>query len=209
MKTLQQLCIQHHSDKHNHHDYARHYDFHFRGLRGSSVSVLELGIGGYEFPDRGGSGLRVWSDYFQRGKIYGLDFYDKSGITLPPRTKIYQGSQDDGDFLLKVMSEIGRPDIIIDDASHMNSKTIQSFKHLFPWLRPGGIYVIEDIESSWWEDHGFDGDKNFKNMHSKTTVNFCRALVNEVNAKHIPDNLNPVPIDSIHFYQNMVVIIKK
>ena len=158
MKTIQQLATLHKSDKHNHHDYVRHYDFHFKNIRLKKNIILELGIGGYEYKDRGGSGLRLWSDYFQNSKIFGLDMYDKSGIKLPARTKIFQGSQADGDFLTEIMNEVGIPDVIIDDASHMNSLTIQSFRHLFPWLRPGGIYVIEDIESSWWNEHGFDGD---------------------------------------------------
>lgn len=208
MKTLQQLCIQHKTDKHGHHDYARHYDKHFKGIRLKKNVIIELGIGGYEFPDRGGAGLRVWNDYFHNSKIYGIDLYDKSGLNLPARTKIFRGSQADGDFLTKVLSETGIPDVIIDDASHVNSLTIQSFKHLFPWMRPGGIYVIEDVETSWWEK-GWDGKQNPYDYDAPTSINFCRWLTNNVNAKHVPDFKDTYGIDSIHFYQNMVLIIKK
>jgi len=208
---LETLAKKFHSDKGmSHHGYTKHYEKHFIEFKYKPIKLLELGIGGYEFNHRGGSGLQMWANYFENGKIYGCDIHDKSGITLPPRTKIYQGSQNDGDFLLRMMDEIGTPDIIIDDASHINKLTIESFKHLFPWLKSGGIYVIEDIESSWWNDHGFDGEPNFLNMQAPTSINFCRELLNCVNVKHLPGLVNPVyEIDSMHFYQNMVVIIKK
>lgn len=107
------------------------------------------------------------------------------------------------------MVKIGEPHIIIDDASHMNQLTIQSFKHLFPWLKSGGYYVIEDIESSWWDEHGFDGNTDFCNFSAATTINFMRMLLNEVNAKHVPGFQSKYQIDEISFYQNIVFIKKK
>lgn len=210
MNKLAKLAIKHGSDKHGHHDYARHYEKHFAHLENEPIVLLELGVGGYEFPERGGAGLRMWSDYFTKGKIYGIDWYDKSRVILPPRTKIFQGSQNDGDFLTRVLQESGNPDIIIDDASHVNTITIESFLHLFPWLKSGGLYVIEDIESSWWEDHGFDGCADYTNMMAKTTVNFARILINNVNAKHsgAPKEEN-YGIESMHFYENLIIIVKK
>lgn len=35
-------------------------------------------------------------------------------------------------------------DVVIDDASHCYEPTVASFEALFPRLRPGGVYVIED-----------------------------------------------------------------
>lgn len=208
---LDKLAIKHESDKSSkHHDYCKHYQKHFEHFRDKAVILLELGVGGYEFPERGGSGLRMWSEFFSMGRIYGIDLYDKSKVRVPVRTKIFQGSQADGDFLQKVMEDIGCPDIIIDDASHMNELTIQSFKHLFPWLSKGGIYVIEDIESSWWNNHGFDGQPEVDDFTHPSSINFCRGLLNIVNAKHNGVKINPsYDIESIHFYCNMVVIIKK
>lgn len=206
---LDRLFIKYGTDKSSkHHNYSPHYESHFKELKSKKMKMLILGVGGYEFPDRGGGDLKAFSDYFPNSKIYGLDMYDKSGIKLPARTKIFQGSQADGDFLTEIMKDVGILDVIIDDASHMNSLTIQSFRHLFPWLRSGGIYVMEDVESSWWEKN-WDGKSDFKDFNSETSINFCRWLTNNVNAKHVPDFKDNYGIDSIHFYENMVVIIKK
>lgn len=47
-------------------------------------------------------------------------------------------------------------DLVIDDASHLLEETRVSFNLLFPRLRPGGIYVVED----WpWAHHGEDGSE--------------------------------------------------
>jgi len=40
-------------------------------------------------------------------------------------------------------------DLVIDDASHLLEETRSSFETLFPLLRPGGVFVIED----WNSDH--------------------------------------------------------
>lgn len=208
MTQLEQLAKQYHSDKFGHHDYCRHYQHHLQPFQYDPITLIELGVGGYEFPDRGGSGLRMWNDFFIKGKIVGVDFYDKSGLQLPSRVQLFKGSQADGDFLMQLMCKIGEPTVIIDDASHMNQLTIQSFKHLFPWLKSGGYYIIEDIESSWWNEHGFDGDPDYCNLSAATTINFTRMLLNEVNAKHVPGFEKKYGIESMHFYQNIVFIKK-
>ena len=210
-KTLDQLFIQHGTDKSSkHHNYSPNYEKHLEHLRYEPVKMLIIGVGGYEYPDRGGGDIKAFSEYFPhaKAKIYALDLYDKSGLKFNDRVKIFKGSQDDGDCLTKVMIDLGEPDVIIDDGSHMNGLTIQSFKHLFPWVKPGGTYVIEDIESSWWNEHGFDGEPNPTNLEARTTINFCRMLLNQVNVKHIKGLNNNFPIDSMHFYNNMVVIKK-
>ncbi|HDM77296.1 MAG TPA: hypothetical protein ENG51_12645 [Deltaproteobacteria bacterium] len=44
-------------------------------------------------------------------------------------------------------------DIIIDDASHIGELTKIAFWHLFDnHLKPGGLYVIEDWGTGYWDD---------------------------------------------------------
>jgi demethylmacrocin O-methyltransferase len=49
-------------------------------------------------------------------------------------------------------------DIILDDGSHINDDVIQSFKIMFPKIRKGGVYIAEDLQTSYWSNHyGYRG----------------------------------------------------
>lgn len=60
--------------------------------------------------------------------IYGIDQADRAGVAQAVDGEL------DGDPL----------DLVIDDASHLLAETRTSFETLFPRLRPGGTYIIED-----------------------------------------------------------------
>jgi hypothetical protein len=70
------------------------------------------------------------------------------------RIKTYAGGQDDPDLLDRIRAECAPDgfDLIIDDCSHMGRLTKASYWHLYPrHLRPGGIYVIEDWGTGYWD----------------------------------------------------------
>jgi len=55
--------------------------------------------------------------------------------------------QADGDRLREIVAAEfgGEPiDLVVDDASHDYGPTLASFETLFPLVRPGGLYLIED-----------------------------------------------------------------
>src|SRR6185295_3664424 len=144
-------------DKQLGHSYMNHYQSHFESYKFQKINLLEIGVGGYENPTEGGRSLRMWKKYFSSGNIFSIDINDKSFLQ-EKKIKIFKGSQADVDFLDKVVTEIGEIDIIIDDGSHINEHVIETFKFLFPKLKDGGIYVIEDTQTSYWENFG--GDSN-------------------------------------------------
>lgn len=209
MGDLATLALKYGSDKHGHHDYCTHYERHLGYFRNQPINVLELGVGGYEYPDRGGAGMKMFRDYFTAAKIIGVDIHEKKGLT-DGRMKFFRGSQADPEFLHQLIKKEGAPSVIIDDASHMNKLTIESFKILFPYLMPGGVYVIEDLESSWWNDHGFDGNPDLFHEDSWTTINMLKSLTVSVNRKYlkIPEGKVLPPIESVHFYSNICFIHK-
>jgi len=126
---------------------------HLNKFKYKRINLLEIGVGGYEDPYSGGESLRMWKKFFPFGKIFSLDIYDKSSLQ-ENRIQIFKGSQVDKDFLEKVTAEIGEINVIIDDGSHINKHVIETFKLLFPKLKDGGIYVIEDMQTSYWKDFG-------------------------------------------------------
>lgn len=74
----------------------------------------------------------------------------------------YGVDQSDEEAVLKIVEGdhgAERLDLVIDDASHLYRETKRSFEMLFPRLRPGGHYVIEDwgwahFDSPLWQQDG-------------------------------------------------------
>jgi len=112
---LTALARIHQTDKWESHWYTPHYEKHFRNLRRKKLCILEIGVGGYEDPNAGGASLRMWKYYFPKSLIFSLDIYDKTKLQ-ERRIKIFQGSQNDPDFLRKLVEQMGGVDIVIDDA---------------------------------------------------------------------------------------------
>ncbi|MDR2601829.1 MAG: hypothetical protein LBC53_05180 [Spirochaetaceae bacterium] len=197
------------TDKTGSHWYTVHYMNHLKKFKNRKIKLLEIGVGGYENPNDGGNSLRMWKKYFPFGKIFAIDIYDKSSLQ-ENRIKIYRGSQVDKEFLEKISGEIGCFDIIIDDGSHLNEHMIETFKILFPKLRDGGVYAVEDVQTSYWDDYGGDS-KNLSNP--KTAMNFFKSLTDCLNYQEITDeNYEETYYDkkivSMHFYHNMIFIQK-
>lgn len=189
------------------HNYTPVYESYLEKRRQDPLLIFELGIGGYQYPDRGGQSLQLWYEYFPNAKIVGIDFYKKDGMGND-RVDIVQGSQDDPALMHRLVEQYGQPDLIIDDASHVCPLTIKAFEILFPLLKPGGLYFCEDVHTSFWPD--YQGDPN-PDTTTLTTVNFFRSLTPQL----CQDTLHPDVrtsyagyLDFIHFYRNLVIIKK-
>jgi demethylmacrocin O-methyltransferase len=197
------------TDKTGSHWYTPHYMTHLAKFKKRKIKLLEIGVGGYDNPKAGGNSLRMWKKYFPLGEIFGIDIYEKSSLQ-EKRIKIFQGSQVDKEFLEKTTDEIGKIDIIIDDGSHLNEHIVETFKILFPKLNDNGVYVVEDLQTSYWEDFGGDS-KDLNN--GNTAMNFIKSLTDCLNHQEMPDvNYKTTYYDkkiiSVHFYHNLVFICK-
>ncbi|SDC84176.1 Cephalosporin hydroxylase [Algoriphagus faecimaris] len=197
------------TDKWGKHFYTPHYYFHFKRFKSKKIKVLEIGIGGYEDPQQGGGSLRMWERFFDRAEIHGIDIYDKTQLE-EGRIKIKTGSQVDQAFLESLSDSVGGFEIIIDDGSHINEHIIKSFEILFPKLKDGGIYVIEDVQTSYWPEYG----GNPENPDNFTTaVGYFKKFIHGLNHAEFPDskyepNYFDKKITSIHFYHNLIFIYK-
>lgn len=197
------------TDKWGVHFYTPIYEAHFKKNKFKKINLLEIGVGGYDKPKRGGNSLRMWKAYFPFAKIYSIDIYDKSSLQ-EKRIKIFQGDQTDETFLNQVVKEIGTIDIIIDDGSHINDHIIKTFNILFPSLKDGGIYAIEDVQTSYWKDYGGDSE-NFDNP--STAINYFKKLTDGLNHKEFicpgyQETYLDKKITSIHFFHNLILIYK-
>jgi len=131
------------------------YDFAYSRLLkpyrelGRPVRMLEIGI------ERGAS-LRVWQDYFagRRFELFAIELDAEKVTNAPSGVRVFQGDQGDAGFLLKFIEKTEvNFDIIIDDGSHRCVDQQITFQILWPHVAPGGLYVIEDLETSKMHKH--------------------------------------------------------
>jgi hypothetical protein len=207
---LTRLAIRYGSDKWGIHRYTRHYARHLAPLRDQPLTILEIGVGGYSDTGRGGGSLRMWERYFRRALIYGIDLFDKPHANAP-RIQVFTGSQADPQFLAELLRQTGPLDLVIDDGSHISRDVIASFGQLFPALRPGGLYIVEDLQTSYWPGWGgSDTDLD----RPDTSVGFLKARVDGLNYEEFthsdggPPGYTDRHITGLHFYHNLAVVEK-
>jgi hypothetical protein len=205
-KDLTRLAELFKTDKWGAHWYTSHYQRYFGHLRTKRLNVLEIGVGGYEYPDRGGESLRMWKAFFRKSRIVGIDVYDKSQIR-ERRIDIRQCDQTDSLALTRLSNEYHGFDIIIDDGSHKNEHVIETFKILFPLLRQDGIYVVEDTQTSYWRSKG-GGIGNPRSLMA-----FFKSMADGLNYVEYPiPDYEPSYFDrhivEIAFFHNLIFIRK-
>ena len=117
--------------------------------------VLELGVyqgGSFVFLDQLLKPDRISALELSSTPVPALDKYVSDN---GDRACLYYGtSQDDVGKLREIVSRDfdGQLDLVVDDASHFYEQTKTSFMTLFPLVRPGGMYIIEDWCWSFQDD---------------------------------------------------------
>jgi hypothetical protein len=177
------------------------YERHFAPYRNTPVKMIELGV------FMGGS-LELWREYFGAdARIFGIDLDSECAHRVTPPNEVRIGSQADAKFLRSVVDELGAPDIILDDASHVGRLQRASFDALFPLLREGGLYVIEDLCTSYWRGI-YEGGYRRKG----TGIEFIKEMIDDMHAwYHGKATRTPAQhhIGAIHVYDSLVVIEKR
>ncbi|GAB2771420.1 hypothetical protein GCM10027020_25660 [Nocardioides salsibiostraticola] len=196
------------TDKATTHHYTQHYQRHFAHLREHEFNLLEIGIGGARREGKGGASLRMWSWFFEKAQIVGLDIEDKSFVAKK-RIHIYRGDQTDPVVLNKLHAERGPFQVIIDDGSHRPDHVRATFEVLFPLLAPDGIYAIEDTQTSYWPEAGGSED-----LHDRSTsMNLVKDLLDGLNyEEYVDEDYQPTYTDQhvvgVYAYHNLVFIQK-
>lgn len=172
--------------------YLQHYDRHFSPLKQQPIRLLEIGV-------QAGGSLEVWAEYFQQAQlIIGCDIDPKCASLCysDPRIKVLIGDVNSDDILGNLDALSQQLDVIIDDGSHHSKDIIRSFVQLFPRLAPGGIYLVEDLHSSYWESYG-------GGLYDPcSSISFFKKLIDVTNWESwgIDLKLN----DFFHVFENMI-----
>lgn len=141
---LNEIFTKHGSDKATKHHYHLIYEAEFDSVREQPLTILEVGV----FK---GESTAAWVEYFPHAKIYGLDVFtrvpmNQIAILNHPRVSAMRGDSTD----ITVTEQIRKHwpgikfDIIIDDGLHTPRANADTFRNLFPLLKEGGSYYIED-----------------------------------------------------------------
>lgn len=171
MRSLDNIAKSKGTDKSSEiHNYCEKYEKYFPFNRLEPLTFLEIGV-------LDGESLATWREYYPNATIVGIDINPDCKKYEDPNKKIFVevGSQDDVNFLKEVADKWGPFDIILDDGSHLNHHVIFSFTSLFEYVKPSGLYVVEDSCTSYWEHYGGGLKK------SGTMIEYFKNLVDEVN----------------------------
>ena len=176
------------------------YDRHFSQYRQAAVSILEIGV------FKGGS-LKLWREYFgPEARIFGVDIDPQCAQFDGDYGQVRIGSQADPDFLRSVVEEMGGVDVVIDDGSHVMKHVDVSFRTLFPLLRKGGTYIVEDLHTAYWPSYG-GGYRT-----SGTFIDTAKSLVDDMHhwyhRRGVRQQIAKDWVPAVHFYDSMVVLEK-
>lgn len=178
------------------------YDRHFAKFRTKEIIILEIGV--YQ-----GGSLQMWRHYFgDKAKIYGIDINPRCKELEEDGIEIFIGSQSDRNFLREIRNTIPSVDILIDDGGHTMEQQIISFEELFPHVKDNGVYLCEDLHTSYWLDFG-GGYKRKGTFieYSKNLIDYLHAYHSEQKALTVNDFTKSV--NSIHYYDSIIVIEKE
>lgn len=184
--------------------YFEAYDRFFSRYRGKDITILEIGV------FKGGS-LQMWKNYFKNSnnkvKIYGIDINPDCKKLEEEDIQIFIGSQEDREFLQMVKSEIDTVDILIDDGGHTMNQQMVSFEELFDLVDDNGIYLCEDLHTSYMSKYGGE-------LGGATFMEYTKGLIDSLHAQYsetdkLSRNKYSEKIKFITYCDSMVFIEKR
>lgn len=204
------------------HNYTKYYERAIQSYLKQSMrkEIILLEVGVYS-----GASLNMWADYFSYigvpCKIIGVDI-NPSCLNLANQEKnivIEIGDQTDEHFLENIISQYSPFDLIIDDGSHQVEHQKFTFNKLISMLRSSGLYIIEDVVTSYWD--------SFNDLGANSIIEFCKHKVDDLNFNGIRpmgDSRNPlalanytienklsidITIESIEFHNSTIILHKR
>ena len=202
----------HYTDKIHHHGYNRFYEDYLNKYRKKKFNFLEIGM------DYGES-MKLWRDYFKNANIFGLEIQQEY---KDERIMVVKGDQSNLTDLKNLVKITKKCDVILDDGSHVPEHQLISFNYLFEkCLSEGGVYIIEDIETSYWKKGNLYGYPINSGPNSNNNiVNIFKEILPIVNREFLVESekeklynkyINNYALDnisSINFGMNCIIIKK-
>lgn len=159
------------------------YEFFLREKKTTvPFTLLELGAG----PDHNiGASMRCWKEYFKdTSNLHVADINANVAKLQAEGFKTHVGDLGDVGFLQQLAAMPW--DFVLDDASHLWHHQIIGFRRLFPAVKPGGIYILEDLCTSF----GHFRPVYNMSLDQKDTVFYLLAMTRVVASTNLTDNEN-------------------
>jgi len=173
---LDELGLKYDTDKSSQeHDFLVDYEDYLKDKKINSM--LEIGI------FKGGS-LRMWGEYYPEATIYGIDI-DPAYLINEGNIHSYLIDQREA-MALEFFVKNKNLDLVIEDGSHMWVDQWNSFLTIFPLLKSGAVYIIEDLHTSF---HSFYEGKItpyeiFRMIPVFTLISEMRWIEKNLKTKH-------------------------
>lgn len=140
-----------------------HFDYYKRISELDFQDIIEVGFyegGSSVYFDRLFSPARLTCVDIREDRIAAVDQYIKNAGREEAFQMIYGFDQSDQNGLVDLVNTRhgGEVDLVIDDASHDYHLSRATFEALFPFVCPGGLYILEDY--GWAHTHPFQSPEN-------------------------------------------------
>lgn len=179
--------------------YFKVYERYLQEYRGRRMRFLEIGL------SQGGS-LQMWKRYLgPNAEIIGLDVDPLCRRFEDEQTRVFIGDQGDSTFMRSLAHEVGQVDVVLDDGGHRMNQQVVTFEALFPIVALGGVYICEDVHTSY--DRGFGGGLRAPGSF----IEYMKRKIDEMHGWYTQE-AEPTTylrwMKSVAFYDSMVVIEK-
>ena len=211
LPSMASLCDRYRTDKCDHwHNFIEVYSRVFAPYRSSATKVFEIGI-------LNGASHRMWKAYFDRAEVYGMDIKDCSYLE-DEGIHTFIADQANREMLQDFIDKYeGGYDIILDDGGHYMNHQQVSFGFLFEHLKPGGIYVLEDVHTSlpeFYPNFGVNEKGTNSTLHMINTFmekTYIKSeFMTQEEKKYLENNIDYMEMSyRTTPYHSMVCIIKK
>jgi hypothetical protein len=199
------------------HNYQWAYEKYLRPKRCEPLKLMEMGLGckmpySHSHGSTEGRSIRLWLSFLPKASIsvfeydeacaknwYKNDPHSIGRYVLDSRVNVVIGNQLSPEDIHRAISNLGPQDVIIDDGGHSMMMQENSLRVLFPFIRPGGIYILEDLSTSFWG--GFWQDKS----NGLTMVDYISHIISGL---HSPNHASKLDKSTYPGLEDILPLIK-
>ena len=180
------------------------------------LRILEIGV-------ESGASLRMWRDWYtaengaRRAAVIGVDSNPACLGCKEEGIDVILADASDAAFAEALGSASGPFDVVVDDGSHKCQDQVASFRALWPYVRAGGVYVVEDLHASYFPEYQVDLEAGVKEGVMDYLLKGLLDAVNGhgkdwaalgVNPEHVPGSYEAT-IESVRFYRHVCFVWKR